>query len=172
MYGQPGKKLLFMGGEFGQSNEWSHESSLDWHLTEHPLHAGLQRWVADLNRVYRGERALHERDGDPSGFEWIECNDADQSMLSFFRRGKSRRNPIVVVCNFTPVPRHHYRVGVPAGGTWAEILNSDAREYGGGGVGNRGGVEAEKTPFHGRPYSLDLTVPPLSALFLKGESCR
>ena len=172
MYGQPGKKLLFMGGEFGQWNEWDHETSLDWHLTEQPLHGGLQRWVADLNRVYRGEPALYRRDADAGGFEWVECHDADQSVVSFLRRGGPDQNVVCVVCNFTSVPRHHYRLGVPAGGYWSEILNSDGREYGGSGVGNEGGIPAEETPFHDRPFSLDLTLPPLAAVFLRGGLCR
>ncbi|MBI4467607.1 MAG: 1,4-alpha-glucan branching protein GlgB [Acidobacteria bacterium] len=170
MYGQPAKKLLFMGGEFGQWREWNHEESLDWHLLEYPPHAGVQQWVADLNRLYHAEPALHELDFEPHGFEWIDANDADQSVLSFLRRGRMTDDIIAVVCNFTPVPRCDYRVGVPRGGFWKEVLNSDATLYGGGGWGNWGGLEADPIPSHGRPYSLNLTLPALSTIFLKSSS--
>jgi len=169
MYAQPGKKLLFMGGEFGQVREWAHEASLDWHLLQYPVHSGLQRWVEQLNRVYREFPALHDLDNDPAGFEWIDCNDNETSTISLLRKGKSSRDKIVVVCNFTPVPRLGYRLGVPSEGFWRELLNSDATEYGGSGMGNLGGVCAEKQSVHGRPYSLNLTLPPLAALFLKAE---
>jgi 1,4-alpha-glucan branching enzyme len=169
MYSQPAKKLLFMGGEFGQWNEWYHEVSLDWHLLDYPLHAAMQRWVRDLNRLYQAERALHELDFSPAGFEWIDCNDSQQSILSLMRRGRSTGDVIVVVLNFTPVPRESYRVGVPRGGFWREVLNSDAGEYGGTGWGNFGGLVAEPVPFHGRPFSVNLTLPPLGAVFLKSE---
>jgi 1,4-alpha-glucan branching enzyme len=167
MYAQPGKKLLFMGGEFGQWNEWYHEVSLDWHLLDYPFHAGLQRWVEDLNRVYRNEGALHELDFDPAGFEWIDCNDSDQSTVSLMRKGRAANEVVIVACNFTPVLRHNYRVGVPNGGIWEEILNSDARDYRGSGQGNMGGVEAVPIPYHNRPYSLNLSLPPLGAVFFK-----
>jgi 1,4-alpha-glucan branching enzyme len=169
MYAQPGKKLLFMGGEFGQWNEWYHEASLDWHLLDYPPHATLQHWVEDLNRAYRQEPALHQLDFQPAGFEWIDCNDSEHSVLSLIRKGRSERDAVVVVCNFTPVPRPNYRVGAPQGGFWREILNSDAIEYGGSGWGNLGGLEAAPIPFHGRPCSLNLTLPPLGAVFLKWE---
>jgi len=169
MYSQPAKKLLFMGGEFGQWNEWYHEVSLDWHLLDYPLHSAMQRWVRDLNRLYRKERALHELDFSPAGFEWIDCNDSQQSILSLMRRGRSTGDVIVVVLNFTPVPRASYRVGAPRGGFWREVLNSDAGEYGGTGWGNFGGLVAEAVPFHGRPFSINLTLPPLGAVFLKSE---
>ncbi|HXE75691.1 MAG TPA: 1,4-alpha-glucan branching protein GlgB [Candidatus Xenobia bacterium] len=169
MYGQAGKKLLFMGGEFGQWGEWSHDGSLEWHLTQYDRHQGIQRWVEDLNRLYRAEPALHECDCDPAGFEWIDCSDSDNSVLAFLRRGHSTRDWIAVVCNFTPVPRENYRIGVPRGGFWQEVLNSDAECYGGGNWGNLGGIEAEATPFHGRPYSLNATLPALSALFFKNS---
>jgi len=168
MYGQPGKKLLFMGGEFGQPREWNHEEGLDWHVVESPLHAGVLRWVDDVNRAYVAEPALHELDFNPSGFEWIDANDSRQSVISFLRKGPSS-NPIAVVCNFTPVPRMNYRTGVPRAGFWKEILNSDARPYGGNGWGNMGGVAAAPVPYHGRPYSLSLTLPPLGVMFLKAE---
>jgi 1,4-alpha-glucan branching enzyme len=169
MYAQPGKKLLFMGGEFGQVREWSHDHSLEWEVLQYPVHQGLQRWVEQLNRVYAEEPALHELDTDPQGFEWIDCNDNVASTLSWVRQEKSFRQPIVAVCNFTPVPRIGYRLGVPVGGFWRELLNSDAKEYAGSGMGNFGGVQAKEEPMHGRPYSLTLTLPPLTALFLKAE---
>jgi 1,4-alpha-glucan branching enzyme len=167
MYTQPGKKLLFMGGEFGQWREWNHDESLDWHLCQYPLHTGLQRWVEDLNRLYRSEPALHELDTHPSGFEWIDCNDAPASVVSCLRIGQSTDDLVLVVCNFTPVARLNYRVGAPRGGFWHEVRNSDAQDYAGSGYGNMGGVEAAPVPWHGRPYSLNLTLPPLSALFFK-----
>jgi 1,4-alpha-glucan branching enzyme len=167
MYAQAGKKLLFMGGEFGQWAEWNHDASLDWHLTQQESHAALQRWVQDLNRLYSAERALYELDFDSAGFEWIDCNDAAQSVVSLMRKGRSDDDCVIVVCNFTPVPRHNYRVGCPIGGFWRELLNSDAQEYWGSGQGNMGGVEAVPIPVHGRPYSLTITVPPLSAVFFK-----
>ena len=169
MFAQPGKKLLFMGDEFGQVREWAHDSSLEWDVLQYPVHHGVQSWVEQLNRVYGNEPALHELDTDPSGFEWIDCNDSAASTLSLLRKGRSARENIVVVCNFTPVPRVGYRLGVPSGGYWRELLNSDAKEYAGSGVGNAGGVMAQEEPAHGRPYSLNLTLPPLGALFLKAE---
>jgi 1,4-alpha-glucan branching enzyme len=172
MYAQPGKKLLFMGGEFGQWREWNHDGSLDWPLLGYPLHAGVQRWVADLNRLYRSEPSLHELDVDPAGFEWIDCSDFATSVISFIRKGRSTGDIILIVYNFTPVPRFNYRVGVPRGGYWREIINSDAKEYEGSGHGNMGGVEASPIPFHGRPYSLNITLPPLAAVFLKSEGKR
>ena len=169
MYAQPAKKLLFMGGEFGQWSEWYHEESLDWHLLEFPLHAGLQRWVKELNRTYRTEKALYELDFDPAGFEWIDCNDTQQSTLSLIRKSRSTSEIILTVLNFTPTPRYNYQVGVPREGLWQEILNSDAEEYGGSGHGNFGGIEAVPIEIHGRPYSLKLTLPPLGAVFFKSE---
>ena len=169
MYAQPGKKLLFMGGEFGQWREWAHDGSLDWDLLGYPLHAGLQRWVQDLNRLYRGEPALHEMDCDPAGFEWIDCDDADSSTVTLIRKGKSSSTIILVVCNFTPVPRYSYRLGSPRSGSWQEILNSDAGEYGGSNMGNLGGLETVPVPLHGRPYSLTITLPPLSVSFFKNQ---
>ncbi len=169
MYGQPGKKLLFMGAEFGQLREWSHEESLDWHLLQTPLHGGLRRWVADLNGLYRREPALYELDFDPAGFEWVDCNDSENSTLSFMRKGQSTRDILLAACNFTPVPRRNYRLGAPRGGFWEEVLNSDALDYGGSGQGNLGGVEAAPLSFHGRPYLLTVTLPPLSAVFFKNK---
>ena len=166
MWGHPGKKLLFMGGEFGQKREWQHEESLEWHVLQYPLHAGVQRWVKDLNYYYRTTPALFERDFTPDGFEWIDCNDTDASVLSFVRRGR-REDVVLVVCNFTPLPRENYLVGVPYGGFWRERLNSDAQVYGGSGRGNLGGVESSPLPAHGRFHSLRLHLPPLAVLFLE-----
>jgi 1,4-alpha-glucan branching enzyme len=136
---------------------------------QYPVHGGVQKWVEQLNRVYREQPALHELDNDPAGFEWIDCNDNAASTISLLRKGSSPRERIVVVSNFTPVPRLAYRVGVPTGGYWRELLNSDSRDYGGSNMGNGGGVQAEPIPAHGRPYSLSLTLPPLAALFLKAD---
>jgi 1,4-alpha-glucan branching enzyme len=166
-YAQPGKKLLFMGGEVGQWQEWNPNGSLDWHLLDWPLHRGLQRWVRDLNTFYRGEPAFHQLDCDPAGFEWVDCNDSEQSVLSLLRKGKSPDDQLLLVCNFTPVPRYNYRVGVPQGGRWEEVLNSDAPLYGGSGQGNMGGVRAAPVPWHGRSYLLNLTLPPLGVIALK-----
>jgi 1,4-alpha-glucan branching enzyme len=165
MYAQPGKKLLFMGGEFGQRQEWNHEASLDWHLLEYAPHASLQRWVTDLNAFYCQTPALYEGDCEARGFTWIDCNDVESSVVSFLRQGQASQGCLLVVCNFTPVPRLNYRVGVPREGVWREVLNSDARDYGGSGYGNLGAVETAPVPYHGRPYSLTLTVPPLAVVF-------
>jgi 1,4-alpha-glucan branching enzyme len=167
MFAQPGKKLLFMGCEFGQVREWAHDTSLEWHVLQYPNHSGVQNWVGELNRLYRSEPGLHMLDTDASGFEWVDCNDNLTSTISLLRKSDSAKDTILVVCNFTPIPRVDYRVGVPEGGYWRELLNSDAVEYGGNGIGNLGGVTAENVPAHGRPFSLKLTLPPLGALFLK-----
>jgi len=167
MFAQPGKKLLFMGDEFAQWDEWDHEQSLDWHLLDQPMHGGMRLWVGDLNRVLRDEKALHELDFDPSGFSWIDVTDADQSVVSLIRRGRSPQDVIVGVFNFTPVPRSNYQIGIPQAGRWLELLNSDAPLYGGSGQGNLGGVEAVPISMHGHRHSLTLTLPPLAALFLK-----
>lgn len=169
LWAQPGKKLLFMGGELGQWQEWGHDRSLDWHLLGFEPHAGLQRWVRDLNHAMRENPALHLRDFDGGGFEWIDANDAEASVLSFLRRGGPDDPEILVVLNATPVPRDSYRVGVPRGGFWREILNSDAPLYGGAGWGNMGGQEAAPVGAHGRLHSLALTLPPLGAVFLRRE---
>ena len=168
MWAQPGKKLLFMGGELAQWREWNHETGLDWHLLDDPGHAGIARWLEDLNRLYREEPALHELDGSPDGFEWIDANDALNSVLSFLRKGGG--DVVLVVLNFTPVPRQSYRVGVPRRGFWTEVLNSDAADYHGSGQGNMGGVETSPVPLHGRSWSLTLNLPPLGAVFLKAPS--
>ncbi|MCI0483051.1 MAG: 1,4-alpha-glucan branching protein GlgB [candidate division NC10 bacterium] len=173
MYAQPAKKLLFMGGEFGQWREWMHDDSLQWDLLQYLPHAGLQKWVADLNRFYRSEPAVYELDSHPSGFEWIDCTDAESSVVSLVRKGRSTETIALVACNFTPVTRPNYRIGAPRGGWWREVLNSDATDYGGSGWGHLGGVEAVPIPLHGRPYSLTLTLPPLSAVFFlhgRGQS--
>jgi len=167
MFAQPGKKLLFMGDEFGQVREWGHDMSLEWHVLEYPVHAGVQRWVAELNRILRDEPALYELDTDPRGFDWVDCNDSATSVVSLLRKGKRPEDVILVVLNFTPVPRLEYRVGVPFDGYWRELLNSDSVDYAGSNMGNDGGRMAEATPAHGRPFSLSLTLPPLAALFLK-----
>jgi 1,4-alpha-glucan branching enzyme len=168
MMGQPGKKLLFMGGEFGQWREWDHDGSLDWHLLDFPAHQGIMDWVRDLNQTYTREKALHAWDYDQKGFSWEDCHDADQSVLTFFRQWEEET--VLVACNFTPVPRYGYRVGLPRGGTWVEILNSDSTLYGGSGVGNKGAVEARQTSWHAFPCMAELTLPPLAAVFFKPAS--
>jgi 1,4-alpha-glucan branching enzyme len=167
MWAQNGKKLLFMGDEFGQGREWNHDESLDWHLLQYPLHAGIQGWVQDLNRAYRAEPALHELDCEPGGFEWIDANDSQASVVTFLRKGRSTSDLVLVACNFTPVPRTNYLVGVPRAGTWREILNSDAQTYGGSGWGNLGALDPLPVSKHGRPRAVNLTLPPLGCLFLK-----
>jgi 1,4-alpha-glucan branching enzyme len=166
-YAQPGKKLLFMGGEIGQWQEWHHDSSVDWHLLQWEPHQGIQRWVRDLNTIYRGTPALHQHDCDPAGFEWVDCCDWQTSIVSLIRKGRNPEEMILAVFNFTPVPRHDYRVGVPRGGRWDEVLNSDAPIYGGSGQGNYGGVAAEAIAHHGREFSLNLTVPPLGVVMFR-----
>ncbi len=167
MYAQPAKKLLFMGGEFGQWSEWRHDGSLDWDLLDYDRHAAVQRWVQALNRLYREEAALHELDCEQTGFEWIDTADALQSTLSFIRRGKSDNTPVLAICNFTPTTYTQYQVGVPGGGWWVEILNSDAAEYGGSGNGNPKSIKASSQGCHGRPYSITITLPPLAIVFFK-----
>ena len=167
MFGHPGKKLLFMGDEFGQWREWDHDRSLDWHLLDDPAHAALRRFVQDLNARLREEPALYECDFDPGGFRWIDCNDNENSIVSMARFARDRRDSLVMVFNFTPVPRPEYRVGVPEPGWYAERLNSDSSVYGGSNVGNAGGVGSEPVPAHGFEQSVRLMVPPLGALYLK-----
>jgi 1,4-alpha-glucan branching enzyme len=169
MYAQPGKKLLFMGGEFGQWQEWNHDASLEWNLLKYSPHAGIQKLVRDLTGLYRVEPALHEMDFDPAGFEWIDCNDSDNSVITFLRKKSSAKDVFLVACNFTPEVRRNYRVGIPDGGFWAEVFNSDAQYYGGSGQGNMGGATASPLQFHGRAFSLSLTLPPLAAVFFKEE---
>jgi len=178
MYGQPGKKLLFMGDELAQGTEWNHDGELPWYLLERQPHVGVKRWVEHLNRLHRGEPALHELDFDSAGFEWVDASDADASVLSFLRRPKlgpdgqpltPGAREVLVVCNFTPVPRSGYGVGVPRAGRWVELANSDATEYGGTGWGNLGGVWADAVPANGREQSLSLALPPLGVVFLAPE---
>jgi len=165
MWAHPGKKLLFMGGEFGQRREWQHEESLEWHVLGYPLHAGVQRWVRDLNRLYRATPALHEQDFTEAGFHWIDCDDADVSVISFMRQSRDG-GLMLIVCNFTPVLRDGYRLGVPRAGRWQERLNSDASDYGGSGRGNLGALEADAIAAHGHAHSLNLRLPPLAVLML------
>jgi 1,4-alpha-glucan branching enzyme len=167
LFGHPGKKLLFMGNEFAQEREWNHDQSLDWHLLDQSAHAGIKRWVRDLNTVYRAEPALHQVDDEPAGFQWVEHSDESRSVVSYLRFGREGAAPVLVIVNFTPVPRHNYRVGVPKAGVWTEILNSDATLYGGSGQGNLGALSSFPVPSHGRPQSLTLTVPPLAMVAFK-----
>jgi 1,4-alpha-glucan branching enzyme len=169
MYAQPGKKLLFMGCELGQVREWTHEYGLEWFVLQYANHRGIQTWTEHLNRLYRLEPAMHVLDNNSAGFEWVDCNDNATSTISLLRKSESEKDTILVICNFTPVPRIGYRVGVPHGGYWRELLNSDGAEYGGSNMGNAGGVMAEAEPTHGRPFSLELILPPLGALFFKAE---
>jgi 1,4-alpha-glucan branching enzyme len=172
MYGHPGKKLLFMGAELAQWKEWNHDESLEWHVLQYPLHQGVQRWVKDLNHLYRTEKALYELDFDREGYEWIDFHNWEQSIISFLRKGKNTDEMILAVCNFTPVARYNYRTGVPRGGFWKEVLNSDAKIYGGSGHGNMGGAEASPVPADRRDLSLSLTLPPLGILFFKQEESK
>lgn len=167
MYGFPGKKLIFMGGEFGQRDEWNHEKSLDWHLCQFSPHSGMQRWIKDLNNIYKKESALHQVDFHYSGFEWIDFHDKGNSIISFIRKSYDGKDKIIVVCNYTPIPRFGYRVGVPDEGTYEEILNSDSSYYLGSNVGNAGEIKTEPISQHGRSYSLNLVLPPLAVIFLK-----
>jgi 1,4-alpha-glucan branching enzyme len=169
MFATPGKKLLFMGGDLAQGDEWWHDAAVPWHLLNCPRQAAMQRWVGALNRAYVGEPALHEQDCDPQGFEWVDVHDANTSVISFLRKAKNPDDCVLVACNFTPVPRHNYLVGCPRRGFWRELLNSDALEHGGSGQGNLGGVEANPIQIHGRPWSLNLTLPPLAVVYLKPE---
>jgi 1,4-alpha-glucan branching enzyme len=166
MYAQAGKKLLFMGSEFGQWTEWNHDSSLDWQAAEHPPHQGMMKWVQDLNRLYKSTPALYEKDFDPSGFQWICGDDSQNSALSFLRRGRHDDKEVVIVCNFTPVPREGYRVGVPREGFWKVLLNSDAGVYWGSEMSGVDGGEATAVPMHGQPQSVELVLPPLGVVFL------
>jgi 1,4-alpha-glucan branching enzyme len=169
MWAHPGKKLLFMGGELGQWQEWSHERSLDWHLLQEEDHAGVQRIVRDLNHRYRDEPALWQVDFEPDGFAWLEANDADSNALAFARFSRERDRTLVCICNFSPVPRHGYRVGLPVGGRWREVLNSDAAVYGGSDVGNAGLVDAQDAPWHGQSFSAEVTLPPLGVVWFVPE---
>jgi 1,4-alpha-glucan branching enzyme len=167
MYGQPGKKLLFMGAELGQESEWRHDGSVDWHLADNERNAGVSRLLSDLNRVYRDNPALHALDVNPDGFEWVDAGSPENGVICFLRKSTDAP-PVLVVCSFTPVVHDNYRVGVPRRGRWEEIINTDAPQYGGSGRGNLGGVDTAPIPYHGRSHSLNLTVPPLGVLFLRG----
>ncbi|PLX38680.1 MAG: 1,4-alpha-glucan branching enzyme [Hyphomicrobiales bacterium] len=167
MWGHPGKKLLFMGGEFAQGREWNYESQLDWHLLDYSQHSGMQALVRDLNALYRDRPALHVFDTDPRGFQWIEANAEAESFYAFLRRGENGTPPIAVLCNFTPVPREGVRVGLPNGGKWREILNTDSADYDGSGVGNKGAVVAEEIPWNDQPFSAEITLPPLATVMLE-----
>ena len=166
MWTHPGKKLLFMGGEFAQDREWNHDQSLDWHLLDDPLHGGMQKLVRDLNHLYRDRPALHRLDCEPEGFEWIDASDAEQSVLVFLRKSDNGAPPVVVLCNLTPQVHHDYRIGVPLAEAWSEILNTDDAAYGGSDVGNRGVLQTEDVPWHGRQALLSLTLPPLATIVL------
>jgi len=169
MWTHPGKKLLFMGGEIGQIREWSHDGEIDWALLQSPSHAGLQRALGDLNRLYAAEPALHAEDAKPSGFSWIVGDDVENSVYAYERHA-SGAAPVLVVLNMTPVPRHHYRVGVSRAGTWRELLNTDAALYGGSDLGNAGSVKAQPVSAHGREHSIELILPPLAGLILTSEA--
>ena len=168
MWTHPGKKLLFMGGELGQWKEWNHDAELDWALLDHPDHAGLQRLVRDLNRLYAAEAALHRTDADPGGFEWIVGDDTANSVFVFLRKADGAP-PLLCAMNCTPVPRHGYRVGAPQAGRWREVLNTDAETYGGGNLGSGGHVEAARRGLHGQPASVELVLPPLAMVVLKPD---
>ena len=169
MWTHPGKKLLFMGGEFAQEREWNHDTGLDWQLLSDPMNAGVQRLVGDLNRLYRATPALHQLDCDPDGFAWIDAANAGESVLSYLRRSRDPHELAVVVCNLTPIPRADYRIGVPRAGRYAERINTDAHDYGGSGIGNGGAVLAEPYPMHGHAQSLRLRLPPLGVLIFTAE---
>jgi 1,4-alpha-glucan branching enzyme len=167
MASQPGKKLLFMGGEFAQWSEWAHGRSLDWHLTAFDRHTGIMNLVRDLNHLYQSEPALHEGDIEPFGFQWVDANDSDRSILTYLRKARDEEDVVLAAFNFTPVPRYNYRVGVPKPGRWLEVMNSDAETYGGSDVGNYGGVEAAPVPYQGHRWSVMLTLPPLASVWFK-----
>jgi 1,4-alpha-glucan branching enzyme len=166
MYTHPGKKLLFMGSEFAQAREWNHDQGLDWPLLDDPMHLGVRNLVRDLNRLYRAQPALHQLDCEPGGFEWIDCTDSEQSVICHLRRGRKPDDIVITVCNFAPVIQYGYKLGVPQGGDYLELLNTDALEYAGSGIGNGDRVSAVDVPAHGQPHSLTLTLPPLSTLML------
>ena len=169
MFAHPGKKLLFMGAEIAPYQEWSHERGVEWHLLEYPVHSGVQTLVRDLNRLHREHPALGHRDTDPAGFAWSSCDDAAASVIAMLRFGRDPLDVVIAVSNFTPVPRHAYRVGVPAAGLWRELLNTDAECYSGSGTGNGGSVETDDLPVGGFDHSLALTVPPLATIYLEHQ---
>jgi 1,4-alpha-glucan branching enzyme len=169
MYAHPGKKLMFMGSEFGQWSEWNHERSLDWHLNDFESHQGLHKWMKDVNATYKKYPSLYEVDFEPEGFKWLDANDSENSILSFVRYGKDQSNPVIVICNFTPIPRYNYLVGVPEEGYWKEILNSDAKIYGGSGHGNFGGIETNPVSYHNEYQSINVVLPPLGLVMFTKE---
>jgi 1,4-alpha-glucan branching enzyme len=169
MWAHPGKKLLFMGSEIAQAREWNHDAELDWPLLGDPMHAGIQRLVGDLNRLYAGQPSLHQRDALASGFRWLVGDDRANSVFAFLRLGEAGSAPVLVVCNMTPMPRHGYRIGVPSAGRWREVANTDSRFYGGSDLGNDGAVHALEQPSHGEAHSVLLTLPPLSTVMLRAE---
>jgi 1,4-alpha-glucan branching enzyme len=166
MYMHPGKKLLFMGGELGQWNEWNHDQSLDWHILGYPSHTGLAKWVRDLNTLYKEEPALYDLDFVPEGFQWVDFGDWENSIISFMRFDRNGNN-VLAIFNFTPVPRHNYLIGVPSDGFWKEIINSDSTDYWGSGQGNLGGIDAVPVPSHGKYWSLTVVIPPLGMVVFK-----
>ena len=166
MYAHPGTKLLFMGGEFGQFEEWDHENSLDWHLLNKDIHSGMLEWVSILNAVYKKEKALYELQFEHNGFEWIDNTDFDKSVISFLRKGHHYKNDVIAICNFIPTPHEKYMIGVPHEGAWREIINSDNRKFGGSGVVNENPIQTSPDSFHGRPYSIELSIPPLGFILL------
>jgi 1,4-alpha-glucan branching enzyme len=169
MWSHPGKKLLFMGQEFAQRSEWNADRSLDWHLLGALPHQGVQTLIRDLNRLYRDEPALHQLDCEGGGFEWLEANDAEASILAWLRKGRDGAAPVLVICNFTPAPREGYRLGLPSAGRWREILNTDAEPYGGSGMGNLGMIATDEVASHGRPFSARVTLPPLATVWFRLE---
>ena len=169
MYTHPGKKLLFMGGEIGQWSEWNRESSIEWGLLNYPTHSGLRHWIGDLNALYRREPTLHRFDSNREGFEWVDLHDEEQSVITYLRKDPAMEDVFLVSCNFTPIPRQNYRIGVPGTGLWREVLNSDAKTYGGSGQGNMGGVRSTPVPSHGRSHSISVTLPPLGVVVFHWE---
>jgi 1,4-alpha-glucan branching enzyme len=169
-FGHPGKKLLFMGGEYGQFIEWKYKESLDWHLLDYPMHKKLHSFVSDLNAFYKSEKALYEVDTHYDGFEWIDCNDTEHSIVSFIRKGKDWRDMLIFVCNFTPAVHEGYRIGAPLDTTYTEVMNTDAEIYGGSGVVNQGPIRADKMSWQNKPFSITLRIPPLATVILRPET--
>ena len=169
MWAHPGKKLLFMGQEFGQLREWDFTGQLDWHLLDDPMHAGLRQCVRDINALYRATPALYQRDCEPEGFRWIVVDDAEQSVFAWLRFSGADDPPVAVICNFTPVPRQDYRIGLPNAGRWREVMNTNSTVYGGSGLGNLGGVDATADPSHGMPASASVLLPPLATVWFRFE---